>query len=68
MQHEGRISYVSRDRGYHFIACDDGQSYFAHVRNVEDERILDVGTTVSFVLQVNPRNGKTEACRVKVLP
>ena len=63
----GRIKNVIRDRGYGFIAADDGRDYFFHVNALEaglefDE--LQPDLAVSFEVKSGPVRGRAGAARL----
>jgi cold shock CspA family protein len=63
----GRIKNVIWDRGYGFIAADDGRDYFFHVNALEpglefDE--LQPNLTVSFEVKSGPMRGRAGAARL----
>jgi cold shock CspA family protein len=63
----GRIKNVIWDRGYGFIAADDGRDYFFHINALEpglefDE--LQPDLTVSFEVKSGPARGRAGAARL----
>lgn len=63
----GRINNVIWDRGYGFIAADDGRDYFFHINALEgglefDE--LQPDMAVSFEVKSGPMRGRAGAARV----
>lgn len=63
----GSIQFFN-DRGFGFIKTESGESFFVHVKHVEDCRILPAGTRVEFDLTPSHAPGKRpEAKNVKVL-
>ena len=63
----GRIKNVIWDRGYGFIAADDGRDYFFHIHALEpglefDE--LQPDLTVSFEVKSGPMRGRAGAARL----
>jgi cold shock CspA family protein len=63
----GRIKNVSWDRGYGFIAAEDGRDYFFHINALEaglefDE--LQPDLSVSFEVKSGPARGRAGAARV----
>ena len=63
----GRIKNVIWDRGYGFIAADDGRDYFFHINALEgglefDE--LQPDMAVSFEVKSGPIRGRAGAARV----
>jgi CspA family cold shock protein len=58
------------DKGYGFINSDDGQQYFAHIKQVRDYGHDDLleGSRVEFDAAPSKRHpGKLEAHEIKVL-
>jgi CspA family cold shock protein len=68
---QGIISFWNEDRGFGFVAPDDGSdSIFVHINAVEDEIIdsLPKGARVSFDIGPSKRDpAKMEAKQVKVI-
>jgi cold shock CspA family protein len=63
----GRIKNVIWDRGYGFIAADDGRDYFFHVNALEPGLAfeeLQPNLTVSFEVKSGPMRGRAGAARV----
>jgi cold shock CspA family protein len=63
----GRIKNIIWDRGYGFIAADDGRDYFFHINALEpglefDE--LQPNLTVSFEVKSGPMRGRAGAARL----
>ena len=65
----GKIIRWVADKGYGFIARDDGAGdLFCHINNVDGTaESLPIGQKVEFNEAVNPRNGKPEAKSVELL-
>lgn len=63
----GVVSKYNKERGFGFIRSKvDGQSYFAHVSQIQDG-ILEPGYLVEFGVGVNKRTGKEQAENVIVI-
>jgi cold shock CspA family protein len=63
----GRIKNVIWERGYGFIAADDGRDYFFHVNALEaglEFEELQPNLTVSFEVKSGPMRGRAGAARV----
>jgi CspA family cold shock protein len=63
----GNIKKVASDRGFGFIAGDDGKEYFFHRSAVEDPRGFDAltgGEHVSFEIESSPRGPRASRVRV----
>lgn len=63
----GRIKNVIWDRGYGFIAAEDGRDYFFHVNALEpglDFDQLQPDLTVSFEVKSGPARGRAGAARL----
>jgi CspA family cold shock protein len=52
---EGTIKKLVSDRGFGFIAADDGKEYFFHRSGVQDFDTLMGGEKVSFEIQPSPK-------------
>src|SRR5262249_30754938 len=65
----GRVKFFNTDRGYGFIASDDGGSdVFVHVHDVEAAgmKILEAGQLVAY--EVGPaRDGRSKAVNLRLL-
>ncbi len=69
VRERGQLAAYYPGRGFGFIASPGReQPVFFHVSHVDrqDATDLRVGTQVSFVVAVNPRNGKTQAEDVRI--
>ena len=51
----GTIKKLVPDRGFGFIAADDGKEYFFHRSAVQDFDTLLGGEKVSFEIEPNPK-------------
>jgi cold shock CspA family protein len=63
----GRIKNVIWDRGYGFIAADDGRDYFFHINALEPGLEFDQlqpDLTVSFEVKSGPMRGRAGAARM----
>jgi cold shock CspA family protein len=63
----GRIKNVIWERGYGFIAADDGRDYFFHVNALEpglEFEELQPNLTVSFEVKSGPMRGRAGAARL----
>lgn len=65
--YSGIVKHFDRDRGWGFIARDDGKEYFVHRRNVEGEgyRYLVKDEPVEFRLQFDNRQDNEVAVAVR---
>ena len=67
----GRVKTWNDDKGFGFIAADDGSGdVFFHVTALEDAEIDDeelVGLALSYDVGENPRNGRTKAVNLRRL-
>jgi cold shock protein len=52
---EGTIKKIVPDRGFGFIAADDGKEYFFHRSGVQDFDALMGGEKVSFEIEPSPK-------------
>jgi cold shock protein len=52
---EGTIKKIVPDRGFGFIAADDGKEYFFHRSGVQDFDTLMGGEKVSFEIEPSPK-------------
>ncbi len=62
----GTIKKLVGDRGFGFIATEDGSDLFFHRSQVENDAFdtLREGQTVSFEKGMDPRRGKPQAEKV----
>jgi cold shock CspA family protein len=63
----GRIKNVIWDRGYGFIAAEDGRDYFFHINALEpglEFDQLEPDLTVSFEVKSGPMRGRAGAARL----
>ena len=63
----GRIKNVIWDRGYGFIAAEDGRDYFFHINALEPGLEFDQlqpDLTVSFEVKSGPARGRAGAARL----
>ena len=67
---QGKIKHWNRDRGFGFIARDDGEAdvfvHFRHLQNASRDH-LEIGERVEFEIVPDDRRGKPEARNVRVL-
>lgn len=62
----GKIKWFDADKGYGFIARDDGQpDTFVHINDVEEALVADMAVT--FDDAVDKKNGRPLARNVKVV-
>lgn len=65
---QGTIKKFDPDRGFGFIAGDDGTSTFVHVSHVKDDvESLEVGQRVEYGVVTDQRSGKLRANAVRLL-
>lgn len=62
---EGAVKWMSQTKGYGFITGDDGQDYFLHVSQIENNEELKEKDKVQFEIKETPK-GK-QATRVAKL-
>ena len=65
----GRVKFFNTDRGYGFIAPDDGSSdVFVHVHDVEvaGMKILEAGQLVAYEVG-SARDGRSKAVNLRLL-
>ena len=60
----GTIKKLVSDRGFGFIAAEDGKEYFFHRDGVDNFYALNGGESVSFDVEASPKGPR--ANRVKV--
>lgn len=63
-QPHGTVKWYSVEKGYGFIAGDDGVDYFAAARDVEAQRVLKPGDRVAFIVGRHPRGPKAQRVRL----
>jgi CspA family cold shock protein len=65
----GKCKWWNRDRGFGFLLGDDSsKDTFVHVTGLAGgEKELFPEDRVEFDVEQNPRTGKLQACRVRVL-
>ena len=64
---EGTIKKVVADRGFGFIAADDGKEYFFHRSGVSSEvnfESLNGGEKVSFEIEQSPKGPRANRVRI----
>lgn len=60
----GSIKKVVTDRGFGFIAGDDGNEYFFHRSAVDNFDFLRGGETVTFTVESSPKGPRANQVRV----
>ena len=61
----GTIKKVVSDRGFGFIAAEDGKEYFFHRSEVNGNfDLLTGGETVSFEIEASPKGPRAKTIRV----
>lgn len=66
----GKIKHWNRDRGFGFIAPDDGGAdIFCHVKDFVDRKQdhFEIGARVTFEASIDQRRSKPEAKMIRVL-
>ena len=63
---QGFVKWFDINKGYGFLAAQDGQEYFVHYSGIDCEgfKILTKDNEVEFEV-VNTENGQTKAINVK---
>jgi cold shock protein len=63
---EGTVKWFNPDKGYGFIAREEGDDVFAHFSEIQGEgfKTLDEGQAVSFDITTG-QNGKLQASNVR---
>ncbi len=63
---EGTVKWFNADKGYGFIAQEDGEDVFVHFSEIQGEgfKTLDEGQKVSFEI-TQGQNGKMQASNVR---
>lgn len=64
---EGMVRTLLRDRRFGFVRAFEGPTYFFHLSSVDDQRRLNEGSNVAFIVGTNPRDGGICAQKVRVL-
>ncbi|MEW9309002.1 cold-shock protein [Labrys neptuniae] len=67
----GSLKWFNYDKGYGFIAPDDGSiDAFVHIRELERNGISTVreGQRMGYELVVDAKTGKSKAGNLKILP
>jgi cold shock protein len=65
---QGRVANYFEDRGFGFIAPDDGGAHvFVHVSHIANADVLKKDQSVSFEFVTDGRTGKQRADRVRVI-
>jgi cold shock protein len=59
----GTIKKLVADRGFGFIAADDGKEYFFHRDGVEDFDTLRGGESVTFQVESSPKGPRANMVR-----
>ncbi len=62
MAFEGKVKWFNKDKGYGFIAKDDGGDVFVHFSAIQSEgfRTLEEGQRVSFDVVEDAKGQKAE--------
>jgi cold shock protein len=60
----GTIKKLVPDRGFGFIAAEDGKEYFFHRSGVQDFDTLVGGETVSFEIEPSPKGPRANRVQV----
>jgi cold shock protein len=60
----GTIKKLVPDRGFGFIAAEDGKEYFFHRSGVQDFDTLIGGETVSFEIEPSPKGPRANRVQV----
>lgn len=62
---KGKVKWFSAEKGYGFIAREDGEDVFVHFSEIQGDgfKTLDEGQAVSFEITTG-RNGKPQASAV----
>jgi cold shock protein len=60
----GTIKKLVPDRGFGFIAAEDGKEYFFHRSGVEDFDTLIGGESVSFEIEPSPKGPRANRVQV----
>lgn len=60
----GTIKKLVSDRGFGFIAADDGKEYFFHRDGIDNFDSLSGGEKVSFDVQASPKGPRANNVRL----
>ena len=60
----GTIKKLVSDRGFGFIAAEDGKEYFFHRDGVENFDSLRGGESVSFEVEASPKGPRAKQVRL----
>lgn len=60
----GTIKKLVSDRGFGFIAADDGKEYFFHRDGIENFDLLRGGESVTFEIEASPKGPRAGHVRV----
>ena len=60
----GTIKKVVSDRGFGFIAADDGKEYFFHRDGVESFDNLNGGEKVTFEVEPSPKGPRAKLVKI----
>ena len=61
----GTVKKLVSDRGFGFIAAEDGKEYFFHRSGTEsDFDSLNGGENVSFEIEISPKGPRAKSVRV----
>jgi cold shock protein len=55
---EGKVKFFAEDKGFGFIAADDGKEYFVHQSALPEGVRLNEGDSVSFDVEEGDRGPK----------
>ncbi len=63
---QGTVKWFNNEKGYGFIAVDDGQDVFVHYSAIESEgyRSLDEGQRVEFEVAQGPKGPQADGVRL----
>lgn len=54
----GTVKFFNQQKGFGFIASDDGKDYFFHISDVVNQDILEQNETVEFDITTGDRGQK----------